>query len=399
MTHASKIALGTLFAAALVACADILGFDRLKEVPSPVPSPEASILDAGAEAGEPAACKDLGVVPRRPEAGVPEASAAPGENTYVLAVSEFDFGAQGDAAARPVGFNLDQRCTFSREQSSCQTRTPETSFERYVRDKLVGDVPSMDNAGFSIMEVLGQRYDRLSPSAIQQRLSAGEFGLVIRLANYNGTPDDDQVTVTVQPALGIAASGGGLPPSGVIKPTFTSSDVWVPDGRFYSVNDAQYPNFVSITGYVVDGTLVVDLRQFTAAITVSGSESRPLDLALSEAWIQAKLRVNGSEARLEDGVIGGRWQAARALAAIGEIRFENSIPVCKLGSIFDAVKADLCAAPDLTASSGDPSTAPCAAISAGLRFTAVPAHPDTFTVSPQQRNYAADQCSGLACPE
>jgi hypothetical protein len=348
------------------ACAGILGFERLStEGSEGGTSPEGSTEGGGGpfEAGP--ACADLGV-PDRPKAA--DAGTDAPESIH-MAVKLLDFGI--DKAAPPAGFNLDRACSPSVATSTCATKIDEETFAKYGKDK---DDKGLDNSGFELLAYLARLGSAFAPASINDRLAAGEFGVVLRLSSWNGTPEDDDVFVEVFPAIGVwnHPDGGARSPGG--KPTFATSDEWMRDRRFQNVVDAS--RIKSANAWVTGGHLVASFQTVTLGITVP-DDKKPLDVALQEAFLSGMLVPDGASWRLDKAVLGGRWRTADILSQVRTIYVKDTaglknVYLCDPGLVFDvygAVKKEVCDGRDLrSASREDNMKLPCDSFSTGLRI-------------------------------
>ncbi len=367
------VAIASLGALGATACASIFGFEELVATPVDAATPDTGVAaDAGIDAPVPPECLRLGT----PDP--PAASTESDGGTYVIAASSFDLGLKtdGGGAPTPVGLNLDLRCTNAPSEGSCTINNSPSDFDDYTKDKPNG----VDNAGFALLSILASRYDELSPEKVNARLRAGDFGLVARVERYNGTPNDPDVRVTVQPALGVN------PQPRTTRPKFDGTDEWVTDARFYSIPDADYPNHVSTRAYVSGGKLVAKFAQLQVAVSMPDAAGRPLDILLDDSWVLGDVRLVAGELYLENGVLAGRWLTKNLFRSVGELKVDFGLGsgpqiVCQTPTIFDAAfRPPVCNARDLVG--GNQPELPCNSISAGFGFTAVPAKATTFTNNP-----------------
>ncbi|MDB4938684.1 MAG: hypothetical protein JWP87_5656 [Labilithrix sp.] len=363
-------------AAGSAACAAVLGFEPLVEGTSDGATPSETSTDGGVDAepfdGGPA-CTDLGV-PARPAVTAADAAADAGDPVH-MAVKLFDFGIDKTAAA--VGFNLDHACSPDIASSTCATNIDEETFAKYGRDR--GD-KGIDNSGFGLLAYLTYLGDAFAPVEINKRLAAGEFGYVLRLGNWNGLPEDDDVIVEIFPAIGAwnHPDGGARTPGA--KPTFTRDDEWMRDRRFQNVVDAS--RIKSANAWVTGGRLVASFQTATLPITVP-DDKKPLDIALQEAFISGMLVPDGTSWRLDSAIVGGRWRTADMLGQVRTIYIKDTaglknVVLCDPGLLFDvytAVKKEVCDGRDLRSTSRDDAkNLPCDSFSTGLRI-------DTYAVS------------------
>lgn len=353
------------------ACAAVFGFERLSEEGA-----EAGSAETSTDASEPPVeagpqCTDLGI-PERPtvaDAGTD----APG-NVH-MAIKLLDFGI--DKAAAPVGFNLDRTCSPTIAQSSCTSAIDEATFEKYGKDK---DERGLDNAGFGLLGYLSYLGSAFAPASINERLTAGEFGAVLRVANWNGTNEDDDVIVEIFPAIGVwqDVDSGAPTPGG--KPAFDATDYWMRDRRFQNVVDAS--RIKSASAWVTGGRLVASFQSVTLPVTVP-DDKKPLDVIILEAYATGMLVQDGPSWKLSQGVLGGRWRTADILSQVRTIYVKDTAGLknaylCDPGlanTVYNAVKKEVCDGRDLRSTSRDDSKGlPCDAFSAGLKI-------DTYAVN------------------
>jgi hypothetical protein len=378
---AALFMVGALIACGVVsgACAAVLGFDRLSEdgaqveggSPESAPNvPETGTDSATPEGGGPT-CTALGI-PDRP--AVVDAGADALDPIH-MAVKLLDFGI--DTAAGAPGFNLDHTCSPSVATSSCATKIDEATFDKYGKDK---NAQGVDNSGFGLLAYLSYLGTAFAPVSINDRLAAGEYGIVIRLANWNGTSEDDDVIVEIFPAIGLwnHPDGGALTPGAT--PKFTADDQWRRDRRFQNVVDAS--TIKSASAWVTGGRLVASFQRVTLPISVP-DDTKPLDVIMQEGYLLGSIVPDGTSYRIKDAVVGGRWRTADMLGQVRTIYVKNTaglqnVILCDPNLAFDvygAVKKEVCDGRDIRGSSlDDGKSLPCDSFSAGLRI-------DTYAVT------------------
>ena len=369
------VSLLVALAAGSAACAAVLGFDRLSEEAASEAGANEASTEAGTETGAPEAgpgCTALGL-PDRP---APSGAGDAGPEAVHMAVKLFDFGIE--QTTQPSGFNLDRACSPTVATSTCATKIDEQTFAKYGKDH---DDKGLDNAGFGLLGYLAYLGSAFSPKEINNRLQAGEFGVVLRLANWNGTNDDDDVIVELFPAIGVwnVPDGGGAPTSGG-TPTFLPGDQWMRDRRFQNVVDAS--RIKSANAWVTGGRLVASFQSVTLPVTVP-DDKKPFDIVIQEGFLSGMLVVDGTSWRIEGGVIGGRWRTADMLAQARTIYVKDTVGLqnavlCEPGlasQVYAAVKKEVCDARDIRGTSRDDGKSlPCDAFSTGLRL-------DTYAVA------------------
>jgi hypothetical protein len=351
------------------ACAAVFGFERLSEEAAV----EAGVPEAASEGGAPpteggaASCTSLGIAERPGPNANADAGAGPGP--VHVAVRLLDFGIERSAAA--VGFNLDRACSSTVATSSCTTTIDEATFDKYGKDK---DGTGLDNAGFALLGYLAQLGSAFAPASINERLADGQFGAVVRLSNWNGTNEDDDVLVEVFPSIGLWTPVDGAPPVAGGKPAFTASDLWRRDSRFQNVVDAS--RIKSAGAWVTGGRLVASFQSVTITLSVP-DDPKPLDVTVQEGYVTGALVADGASFRLAEGVLGGRWRTADILGQSRTIFVKDTAGLknavlCDPGAptvVYGAIKKEVCDSRDLRSSSReDGQGLPCDSFSVGVRF-------------------------------
>ena len=359
------------------ACAAVLGLERLSEdgAPSEGGSPEGSTTtEAGVDGEVPEAgptCAALGI-PDRPT--VVDAGADAHDPIH-MAVKLLDFGI--DKGAAVPGFNLDHACSSSVATSTCATKIDEATFDTYGKDK---NDRGLDNSGYGLLAYISYLGPSFAPVSINDRLGAGEYGVVLRLAEWNGTNEDESVIVEVFPAIGAwnHPDGGALTPGA--KPAFAYDDQWMRDRRFQNVVDAS--RIKSANAWVTGGHLVASFQSVTLPISVP-DDKKPLDVIIQEAYLDGTLVPDGTSWRLKDAMLGGRWRTSDMLGQVRTIYIKNTlglnnVVLCDprlVPDVYGAVKKEVCDGRDIrSASAEDGKNLPCDSFSAGLRV-------DTYAVA------------------
>ena len=309
-------------------------------------------------------------VPPSPRA--PDAAKAPdgsGQGTpLVFAVSSTEYGILPTDAGSPgyqsIGFDLDNTCTGA---GSCVEPSWATAIHHDGKN-------GIDNA-YGLLLSTGNNPDSVESSATQTEL-------LLRVSNYSGEPDDNQVEVSLYLALGLTRTDGGT------QPVWDGQDRWtvlpetlVPptDGSAPSVDQ---PLFHAGQAYVTGGVLVA---RFDKPLWWGGVQNRPRLLVTAyQLEIAGNLRrVDGANGmwELQDLVAGFRVSLRDAMtvlawepntltgAAAGD---GGPAPVfCQDKATFEEVKKiDVCAYADITLDPNAPRSSQCDALSVGLLFQA-----------------------------
>jgi hypothetical protein len=370
--------------AASAACAGIFGFEHLTEDgASETGTPaEGSIAETGGGTDAPSEagplCTDLGI-PDRP---IVDSGASDAPAQIHMAMSLIDFGI--DSTQPAVGFNLDHTCSPTVATSSCKTKIDELTFDKYARDH---DSKGLDNAGYGLLAYISYLGDAFAPKSINERLGAGQFGFVFRLANWNGMPEDDDVVVEVFPAISVVSENDAG--AAQTTPNFDAADLWTRDRRFQSLND--FSVLKSVNGWVTGGRLVAAFSTLTMPMSVP-DDPKPLDVMIREGYVSGMLVSDAAGWHLENAVLGGRWRTSDFLSQVRTIYIKSTGPLsnvvlCDQGlvpNIYGLVKTEVCNGRDIRGTSNEDSTQdstklPCDSISAGIKINTYGlAHPGPF---------------------
>jgi hypothetical protein len=289
--------------------------------------------------------------------------AAPSD--LVFAVSRTDFGIQpndaGPTRYQTIGFDLDNTCTG---QGSCQ----EPSWANAVHHD---GVDGIDNA-FGLLLVLGGGPDSLEASADQTEL-------LLRVRNYSGEPNDDQIEVSLYFAVGLVPR-----PDGSKEPLWDGQDRWtiLPETLLPAAgglgHNVDLPLFRADQAYVTEGKLVARFHQ---TLWPAGLTNVPrLLVTVRQFEVAGELRHAadaGGAWELHDLVAGMRIGVTDALTIAA---FEpNNVPgfdsspnalYCQDKGSYEAGKRFVCSLMDVTADPTAPASAACDAMSIGLLFQA-----------------------------
>lgn len=165
------------------------------------------------------------------------------------------------------------------------------------------DVCDSEGGGDSALQAIATATIGSKPSEEDDpnvQIRAGQLGVLLELTNYNGAPNDQQVSVSLIQSVGVALPDGGLPEpdGGGATPTFDETkDLWVP--RAESFFDTT-PRYAVTDAYVVSGLLVARFSSPNEPITFGGSAT---NLFADEVVLTAKIvpDADGRPARLDLG--------------------------------------------------------------------------------------------------
>lgn len=298
-----------------------------------------------------------------PSDGTTDASAGP---TYAITDIELD----PTSVAR--GFDLDGRpandgCTVA--QSSPSSPFTPRELERGVDNamgQMLAAVPQVGLGAFG-------------PEDIRRRLREGRFGFVLRVDDWNGTPDDPHVKVFVIPTIGYGrprpngefdwgtrtADGGfAFHVQAERTPLLDAGDLLVPDGQYLAAPGT------SDEAWIVGGQLVARFASVVLPFRFDNTDPYALPARLQEAVFTGTFSDDGVR-----GSFGGRLDVVALLQAFGpQLFFEpdgTRYYACNSQTAMTGLRGVFCGARDIAPSRcEDGRGGPCGALSFGGSFVA-----------------------------
>jgi hypothetical protein len=323
---------------------------------------------------------DAGVVPGDgscPLARWPTRPAADGPSIgdVVLAVETIDLGTETTSAT--IGYDLDGVCTCPGPASCNGPANAKPACD------LDGGI---DVGGSQALRDLLQLSNQTL--AIGDEIKGGKRGVLLRLRDYNGRPDDPRVEVDTFLSGGTEGTQTGNP----TPPTRDGNDVWTVDpSTLFTDKVPPYAPIVADTqGYVSGGVLVatLDLPLHLAGIA----------LDLRQAVVTGHLDHAASDPplvyHLSGGQIAGREPIAKLLTSLdlSHDPFGNGTAgLCGDSGTYHLVKGRLCGAVDLmTDPKRDNQNDPCDAVGLAFAFTAGPAQLGSAFAPPARAHLCGD---------
>lgn len=342
--------LALLTAAGLVlggACSLAVDLDNLSG------GPPKDALDGGGGAGGdadagPTTCESATHPPP------PEAATAGGDLDFTVALRSIDIG---EAGAAITGLDLDKTCTchFGQE-SSC-------ILPDYADEDHCDDAQGRDNG---IAKVFATIQVFLGPETFgsayySSRAEEGRWSLLVRVFDYNGEPNDAQVSVAIYTTKWNDAV---LP-----KPAWDGNDVWpVSADSLADGVTLELPKYTDTKAYVTDGVLVGTLPE--VHINLSGNNGS-VGLRLTAGTVLGKLEEVNGRFKISEGMVAARWKAADVFKIISSITAGDT-PLCADGSFtYEQFKELVCGHIDIASTLGG-STTECDALSFGMAFATEP---------------------------
>jgi len=321
------------------------------------PQTDAGVPDTSRpEAGEAGPACTSARPPTRPEGQLG------GDLVVLNAIRTFEFGEANDPQ-RPTseGLDLDSTCTC-----------PGTRSCRPVLSAAgTCDFPGgVDNAAgpffISLVSVLGR------DNSVSARIARGVYGLTVRIKNYNGLADDDEVEVAVFNSFGLdvsaGADAGADAGDGRTTPQFDGKDRWTVDSKSLLGGTPYLANIVDSRAYV---------RDFTVVGTLSNSiRIGPYTVPIVGGTLLAHIVKSGDTFACDRGTISGRANARDMLTSLESVP-NPIVPnafLCGEDAVFKSVRDRFCQTLDITTDPTlDGRDAPCDAASFSVRFTSSPA--------------------------
>jgi hypothetical protein len=325
-------------------------------------------------------CQHAGPPPRP---ALDAGAGASGNIEVVAAFDSIDIGLETEAGAPrpPVGFDLDGVCTCP-GPPSCRAQAGTDPTQACDPP----DNSGRDNVSIDLFRALGS-VSSAGTQQIDQGLQTGQYGLLLDIRDYNGTPDDPAVKVSFYVSNGVNRGGDGglqLNPNGPSAWTIDPGSLRNNPDNIPScaANPACQPLFEDDSAYVKDSVVVANFTQIPVAFgdrSFLGGATMQLTGAIIVGQLQpVSIGAGGGFSyKLAGGTIAGRWPTSQLLATLATIPDPSADGsfFCGPNSItYNLIKAVACQAADITSSqNNDNKNASCDAVSVGMRFTAVPA--------------------------
>lgn len=281
--------------------------------------------------------------------------------------------------SRSVGYDIDNTCTCGPADAAPSCKEPAEALkvcdlDQKGRDNVTGDLLAI--ALTAVPKVL-------SGDAIYTRIHAGFYSVLVGINAWNGTPNDDNVGVSVLISGG--ADMGKDENANLIRPNFDGNDIWSVAPTSIHEGDSKIGKdcnetipvcdaiAVDAAAYVADGTLVANFGQVPFAF---GDKSAFISIPFTDAMLIAK--IGGEEPLFTlDGELIGRWPAEAILNAVGHLSFDapgGPQAICTSAGLYEQFKKQVCLSVDLaTQRVRDNKGDDCTMLSQSVRFTATQA--------------------------
>jgi len=283
-------------------------------------------------------------------------------------------------AWQDIGFDLDGVCTNS---PTCLTNNPVVSCKptgaavpydgNYCRDNTFGRLEQQA----STVTAIGGTYG-LNDDAFDCALCVGDYNFLIKISNYNGQTDDDEVRIDLYPSPGLETPL----PSDCSSPTWRMHSVCFNSGNPFTIRDTavaqpqggpMLPDAIvnDPKAYVRGGYIVAQLPANTLFwFPGYNAPATAFPLSFAQALVAGRLaKAQDGTWTIQDGTIGGVATEQDILNGFQLIGFCPSTEPMN----YPLVKSELHGYLDILASGkADPNTT-CDSISVGIGFTAAQA--------------------------
>jgi hypothetical protein len=327
------------------------------------------------------------------------------ELDFTVAVRTIDLGEDDVEEGPRVGYDLDNTCTCL-EDAGPSCVVPDFATEDHC------DGPGgIDNAVAQLFNYASVFNEQAFDSQFQsENAEQGDWSLIVRVQQYNGQANDEQVVVSLYASPGMQEDPCLGPDP---MPAWDGSDRWPVDsvsletagaGGFggsgsggeggecvggyggHQGYDVDQPRFFDAAGYVAGGVVVANVPEAGLSFV---NDDGVVQIKLVAGFLTARIEALADGYGLRDGVLTGRWRLSDFFATLNRFT-SGGEPLCTDSAIYALVKNAVCKFPDIAAEI-DPNT-PCDALSFGMSFSADPAQIGAVNVNP-----ASNQ--GLCPPE
>ena len=298
----------------------------------------------------------------------PDAGPGPGGATLVFAMKDVAFARELDGGT--TVYDVNNRCVCPggivgagtcRKDAAVTCDDPTTGADNEFVD--LYDVFSKFQSVF------------LSDTEVNKSIAKGDATLLVRVDDYEGTPDDGRVTVSLYNAVRVDADGGSA------TPTFLPNEKWVADRGSLIGGNALTPKYVDDKAYVTGGILVA--RFPDAEIRLATERLQRFRIVTTDLRLVWPIAVDGGRSV---GEFVGRIHVQSLVEILGVLGWCPGTPQ------FIAVLT-MCARADVNASD-DTGNLPCDSLSAQFRASFTPSQkPDSF----ESETFAVSMCPDAGC--
>ena len=326
-----------------------------------------------------------------------------GDIEFVVIQSDIDLGdsepstVEAPTRFRQIGFDLDNVCTTTqnpRQQTSCTL--PAAS------DGVPDGPEGQDNAMGQVIQITRNLLTNFSSEIYTKQLRKGAANSILRVSNYNGKKDDDQVKVEVMVSARFNAFDAKA------TPKWDGTDTWPVAEDSVNDHSAMKPKNVDPLAYVSNGKLVASLKDSGLRLLIGFTDTYTVNLTLFLHASFTVCDVVPTDAgqygfTLENCTLTGRWTADDLIKQLWHfpdpLDLNNPKPLCTNSTSYPGFKNTICSLRDITSSGTAGPTEPCDALSMAANFNTFPAKiGDVFSNDlyappcPANANPANDSC-------
>jgi hypothetical protein len=310
-----------------VACQIIAGVEDEEGVARP----DGSVADAGDSASDAAegCARRLPPAPPSPESVPRDAP----DHDYIFAIRAFSGRVKGQEV---LGYDLDGRCTTADVTGSSLACSPPLGGKVDIDGE-----GGIDNALAHIIDGYALITDASDPvgAAANENIARGKYTNLIGLFGYNGAANDDSVKAQIVATAGLQSTGcDDAGEVGDGAPRWDGCDTW----KYVKGKITRFdvtPVWQTVDGWVSNDVLVVPMDQLAFSLFVG-------DVPLYNAYFTARIDRTGGVVRLKDGIITGRAEAQAVVGGVRTLDFAG-VTMCKVPTIFEAMRDAICKARDL----------------------------------------------------
>jgi len=301
----------------------------------------------------------------------PTVQDAGGNLDLVFAMRTIDLGESDLSAGPKVGYDLDGVCTCP-EIGSC------AGDEKFNEQRCDGP-GGTDNNAARLFASLALIQKSLTSENLSKDAEEGDFAVLVRIRNYNGEANDDQVTVSLHPSRGFAQD-----PCNASNPlpAWDGSDRWPisassvtkvgEPGTKVDCEVAGSPGYDIDTPTTMDSNAYINDYRLVANVAEAGlllpTNDGIVPIKLKQGLVSARLDDSSGSWALVDGSVTGRWPLKAMFGIIGLFTSDDT-PICTDHFLYTLMKNSFCRFVDIRDDLGG-ATQSCNALSFGWAFGA-----------------------------
>ncbi len=278
----------------------------------------------------------------------PTIKGAGGADVLTFALRTLDLG----GPKKKVGFDLDGQCTCP-GKTGCLGPT-------WAKGDHCDNPDGRDNGSGNSFAAINAAFGTIISSVeLSDQAYKGKWSVLVKVSDYNGGDDDDQVEV----ALYTTPGTGGVAPSWDGMDAWPVASISLVDGM-----SLDQPINKDSKAYVTNRVLVAHLPGATVVFQGSGVH---LHADLVSVIFSATLAAKDTGAvALAEGTLSGSWTEAALFQSLSTLRVNGGMKLCVGDTYYGSAKKALCDEFDLS-STGTPDAA-CDALSFAVGFEASP---------------------------